>query len=115
MKITAATTAFSMMVGGDGIISLQGSLILATVEPLLKQSSAIFQQQMGDLTIDLAGVSHVDSAGLALLIHWLRELRAAGRYLSYIQTPSHLLHLAQTNGVENILPFAAVAAENLTQ
>ena len=109
------TSAFSMVVGGDGIISLQGSLLLVTVESVLKQSSPIFVQQAGDLTIDLAGVSHADSAGLALLIHWVRELRAAGRYLSYIQTPTHLLRLAHANGVEDILPFATVTSENPTQ
>lgn len=105
----------SMTVDGDGIISLRGALLLATVESVLKQSSKIFVQQSGDLTIDLAGVNHADSAGLALLIHWVRELRAAGRYLSYIQTPTHLLRLAQTNGVEDILPFAAVMSENHPQ
>lgn len=110
-----APNKFSMMVGGDGIILLQGALLLATVEPLLKQSSQTFVQLTGDLTIDLAGVTHADSAGLALLIHWVRELRAAGRYLSYIQTPTHLLDLARANGVEEILPFAAVTPKNLTQ
>lgn len=96
-----------MVVGSDGIVSIQGSLLLATVSGVLRQSQKLFRQQDGDLTIDLAGVTHADSAGLALLIYWVREHRGQGRYLSYIQTPSHLLQLAEANDLENILPFAA--------
>ncbi|MCW8983134.1 MAG: STAS domain-containing protein, partial [Gammaproteobacteria bacterium] len=67
----------------------------------------IFLAHGGDLTIDLGGVSRGDSAGLALLIHWVRELRGTGRYLSFIHTPAHLMRLAEASDLTEILPFAS--------
>ena len=104
----------SILEGADGIVSVQGALLLVTVEEALRQSGEIFKGHEGDAIIDLAGVNRADSAGLALLIHWVRELRTSGRYLSYIHTPTHLLKLAQASDLENILPFAPAAAANLS-
>ena len=102
-----SATPFTIVVAADGTISVQGELLLATVEEALTLSHKIFLKQDGDLTVDLGGVSRGDSAGLALLIHWLRELRGSGRYLTFIHTPPHLLRLAEASDLTNILPFAS--------
>jgi phospholipid transport system transporter-binding protein len=57
----------------------------------------------GALTFDLAGVSSVDSAGLALLIDWLATARARGGSLRYVAIPDSLLALAKMSDVESLL------------
>ena len=47
---------------GDGRFALQGELNLATVGALWKESGRLFKHQSPGW-IDLAGVSHCDSAG----------------------------------------------------
>jgi len=106
-------TLLNMVVAADGTISLQGELSFMTVEGALTLSHEIFSEQSGDLIIDLGGVTRGDSAGLALLIHWVRELWGSGRYLSFTHTPTHLLRLVQASDLEDILPFAPAAEINL--
>ena len=100
------TSSISVTIGNDGIVSLQGELLLTTIEDALKLGHKLFRDSVGDLTIDLAGVSRGDSAGLALLIHWLRELHSRGRQLSFDGVPSHLLRLAEASDLTNILSFS---------
>ncbi len=95
----------NMTVNADGIIMLQGALLLTTVESVLRQSDKIFANQSGNLTIDLAAITHTDSSALALLMHWSRARHAAGRSLACIHVPKYLLSLAQAFNVEEILPL----------
>ncbi len=53
--------------------------------------------------IDLAGVTASDSAGLALLIEWLRVAKAASRSLRFENIPSQLQQLARLSEVEELL------------
>jgi phospholipid transport system transporter-binding protein len=45
--------------------------------------------------IDLAGVTTIDSAGLALLLEWQSRAHAAGRELTVRNAPDGLLRLAR--------------------
>jgi phospholipid transport system transporter-binding protein len=101
-----SATSLTMVVGDDGTIYLQGELLLTTIDEALALSRPLFMLHCGDLTIDLAGVSRGDSAAIALLIHWVREFRSHGRYLSFSHTPPHLLRLAEASELLQILPFA---------
>jgi phospholipid transport system transporter-binding protein len=79
-----------------------GSLDLATVDTLLPVgSSAISRGQAA--VIDLAGVTHSDSSGLALLIEWLSVAKAAQRTLRYENMPSQLHQLARLSEIEDLL------------
>ncbi len=53
--------------------------------------------------LDLSGLTALDSAGLAVLIAWLGEARAAGRELSYRGMPGPLLPTARVAGVESLV------------
>ncbi|MDH3355038.1 MAG: STAS domain-containing protein [Chromatiales bacterium] len=100
------TVSFNLVAAADGLLSAEGELSLVTVEAALILSRHIFQQQQGDVTVDLGEVSRADSAGLALLILWVRELRGRGRTLTFVHTPPHLLRLAGASNLSNILPFS---------
>jgi phospholipid transport system transporter-binding protein len=57
----------------------------------------------GDLAIDLADVTEVDSAGVAMLLAWQREAHARGGALSLSNLPPALASLARLYGVDGLL------------
>lgn len=90
---------------GQGRFRLSGTLDAHTVTAILKQSEAGFVD--GPLLeIDLSGVSDSDSAGLALLIEWLRMARQRGTQIRYANMPAQLQALARISEVQGLLDSA---------
>ena len=79
-----------------------GELTFATV-PDLYQSSAVWFEGEGELIVDLAQVERTDSAGLALLIEWLRRAQAANRTLRFANIPALVQTLIRINGLQDAL------------
>jgi phospholipid transport system transporter-binding protein len=92
-----------------GRYRVQGELSFATVGTLLDESRKKFDSAPG-LDIDLSGVAHSDSAGLALLIEWLRLAKRAGKRLSYSNLPPQLLAIARLSDVDDLLVGEAVSS-----
>jgi phospholipid transport system transporter-binding protein len=82
--------------------TVAGALTFETV-PGLYQSASNWFAGAGDLTIDLAQVTRTDSAGLALLIEWLRCARAANRTLRFANIPAQVQTLIRINGLQDAL------------
>ncbi len=57
-----------------------GELTFQTVPGLYRESAGWFAGE-GELVIDLAAVTRADSAGLALLVEWLKRARPIARFL----------------------------------
>jgi phospholipid transport system transporter-binding protein len=81
---------------------VSGALDAATVGDLLKQSGERFGNASA-LEIDLAGVAEADSAGLALLIEWVRMAKAAGSTIRFDNVPGQISALARISEVEDLL------------
>jgi phospholipid transport system transporter-binding protein len=89
---------------GEGRYRVSGELDAATVVQVLQQSEQQFPGTK-QLEIDLGGVAHSDSAGLALLIEWLREARRRSQQIRFHNVPQQLHALAQISEVDQL--FAA--------
>jgi phospholipid transport system transporter-binding protein len=85
-------------------ITLSGPVTLANAARLLDEGRQHIAE--GARTVDLAEVTELDSALLALLLAWLREARAAKRELLFANLPQALQTLARLYGVEELLPVA---------
>jgi phospholipid transport system transporter-binding protein len=85
---------------------LNGELSFATVTTLLLQSRPLFAGE-SVLEMDLSGVTHADSAGLSLLIEWLRQAKLQGKQLRYRSLPSQLSALASISDVDGLLSQSA--------
>ncbi len=83
---------------------LTGELVFDTVTSCLHKSLTIFDS-LPKVCFDLAGISRADSAGLALIIEWLREAKKRRVELTLVNVPEQLKTLARVSGVEEILPF----------
>lgn len=81
-----------------------GVLTFATV-PDLDKAGAGLPWSAGCLAIDLAGVTHADSAGLALLVEWTRRARAAGGDIRFEGVPGQLRAAAAVSGLAELLPL----------
>lgn len=99
-------TAADVHVTADGVVQLSGRLGLDTVGALAERGAELFAGR-ATASIDLAGVEHADSAGLALLLAWQRAARRAGCTLRFRHVPATLLAIAETCGVDRVLALAA--------
>ncbi len=87
---------------GPGQLALSGPLVFSTASELLEVSRGLFAGSSA-VSIDLGGVTKVDSAGLALLLEWLRWGWAEGRTVRFTTLPEKLLAIARLSGVEDML------------
>ena len=108
--MTPATTAasFELAAGAAGQpLRLAGVASLATARALLERGSALFGTHP-DVEVDLSAVTHVDSAGLAVLLMWVERARRSGRVLRYSGIPAQLRGIARISAVEEMLRAAEV-------
>jgi phospholipid transport system transporter-binding protein len=91
------------MTDGAPIQPVSGPLTFDSVPVLYRTSEAWFTGHE-ELCIDLAGVTRADSAGLALLIEWLRRARAANCALQFVHVPEQLRTLVRVNGLQDVIP-----------
>ena len=87
-----------------GRYRLSGELGFSTVDALLKTSVKQFSSQSEtSISVDLGQVKHTDSAGLALLIEWLKLAARFNKTLSYCNLPKQLISMAQAMGLDELL------------
>ena len=82
--------------------TVAGALTFETVPDLYRSSTSWFEGT-GELILDLAQVERTDSAGLALLIEWLRRAQAANRTLRFANIPAQVQTLIRINGLQDAL------------
>ncbi len=90
---------------GDDRFAPQGELNLASVQEVWEQSQRLFERQ-APRCIDLAGVTHSDSAGVALLVEWLRLARQSGQTVRFVNIPPQMLAIIRVTGLDGLLPLA---------
>jgi len=87
---------------GDGRFALRGPVVFATAGELLAEGNRLFAGSP-QVRIEMAAVTRVDSAALALLIEWLRQAKASGQSLSFQAMPEKLRAIAKLTGAGDIL------------
>lgn len=87
---------------GGGRFRVSGALDAGTVADVLEQSEQRFADAPS-VEVDLAGVADADSAGLALLIEWLRAARQRGQPIHFDNIPGQINALARISEVEDLL------------
>ena len=87
---------------GAGRFRVSGVLDASTAGEVLEQSESRFEQ-FKDLDIDLGGVGDSDSAGLALLIEWLRLARHREKTIHFANVPAQIEALARISEVEDLI------------
>ena len=78
-----------------------------TVEPALER--ALAEPGVRALTVDLSGLSFIDSTGIGILLRLESEARARGTELSIVPAPAEVHRVFEVAGVADALPFAKPA------
>ncbi len=89
---------------GEGRFLLSGSLTFDNVPDIWRETRALLSSHRR-LAFDLSGIQRTTSAGLALLIEWLRLARREGKALRYLNVPGQMRALIQVSDLEAILPI----------
>ncbi|PHS24512.1 MAG: sulfate transporter [Methylophaga sp.] len=87
----------------DNIFRVTGELTFATVNALLEQAPDLFENHH-KLNIDLTNVTRSDSAGLALLIDWIRLAKNTNKEIMFYNIPAQMLAISNASGVDELLP-----------
>jgi phospholipid transport system transporter-binding protein len=88
----------------EGGVAVEGPLTFATARSARDLARPILAAGgSAPLEIDCARVTASDSAGLAVLLDWLRTAKRAGRPLRYSHLPEGLVALARISEVEELL------------
>ncbi len=90
-------------IADDGRYRLPEALTFATTPQLYLQTGNMFNTPLPLLTFDLAGVTRVDSAGLALMLEWRREAQRRGKNIRFQNIPAQLAAIAKVSGLNGIL------------
>lgn len=98
-----AGTNASLKSNGNGRFQLHGELDFATATELWRESKILFAHN-APVQIDLAGVTRSNSAGVALLVEWLRQAKARQQVLQFINLPAQMNAIIQVADLETLLP-----------
>ena len=83
---------------------ISGPVTLGNVSAVLEEGRRHLAE--GVQTVDLAEVSEMDSALLALLLAWLRDAKAREQPIAFANPPESLLTIARLYGVDRLLPVS---------
>ena len=93
-----------MIVREGARMVLSGPVTLANVAAVLEEGRRHLED--GVESVDLAGVTEMDSALLALLLAWMREAKSRERSLTLANPPQALSTIARLYGVDTLLGHA---------
>lgn len=85
----------------EGRCTLKGAVNLENALALREEGLRLFAAP--EVTLDLAGVTEVDSAAVSLLFEWRRAALAANRTIRYVNLPDNLTSLATLYGVTELV------------
>lgn len=100
----AAPASFEIVVTSPGRFAARGALTFTNARSARGEGlHALRTSSARDLEVDCSGITHSDSAGLAVLLEWMAIMKGDGRPLCFASLPPGLLALARISGVEEML------------
>lgn len=86
---------------GSGTFIVDGDLTFFTIDKKTVNSFS-FLTNNKQVTLDLGGVGNSDSAGLALMIEWIKNARTKRVQLKFRNIPPQILNLAKLSGLDKL-------------
>jgi phospholipid transport system transporter-binding protein len=79
-----------------------GEMTLESAKIALIESKGVFDA-VNDIEIDLQHVTQADSAGLALLVDWMRAAKKAKKSIAFKHLPGQMNAIAKAFGLGDLL------------
>lgn len=93
-----------MILREEGKLSVEGPVTIDSVGGVVAQGIALFGR--GNVVIDLARVTEVDSTAVSMLLEWQREAVRRNGKLSVVNAPPNLQSLVRLYGVAELMKLA---------
>ena len=93
-----------LAMGDDQRLYVSGVVSFDTVPRLSEQADHLFSR-LERIDVDLSQVTRSDSAGLALMVEWMRQARLLQRPITYLNIPAQMLAIARVSGLDRVLPL----------
>jgi len=97
---------------GSGRFIVDGDLTFQTIDKKTANGFA-FLKTAKQITMDLGGVGNADSAGLALMLEWIKQARHKKVQLHFKNIPEQLINLAKLSGLSSLSYFNPDAETNI--
>lgn len=85
--------------GGRG--ALAGAVTLDNVGAVLEEGNRVFTAPV--VTVDLSGITEVDSTAVSVLLEWRRAALRDKRVIEYVNFPANLRSLIELYGMDELL------------
>ncbi|AWN14390.1 lipid asymmetry maintenance protein MlaB [Salinisphaera sp. LB1] len=85
-------------------VRVDGELDVDNVPARLRKSAAWFNPGR-ETVVDLGGVTRADSAGVALLLEWIREADKAGATLHFANAPAQMRAIIDFCALNDVIPM----------
>lgn len=92
-------SSFNLLEQTTGHYLVEGELTFFSLNKTTTKSF-VFLNAKHEVSIDLSHVNSADSAGLALLVEWIKQSKRYGTKLVFKNIPEQLLTLAQLGGLD---------------
>jgi phospholipid transport system transporter-binding protein len=86
-------------------LRVRGELNFASVADLWRTTGPLFAADP-PVRVDLSGVSHANSAGVALLVDWLSQASRRQQALVFLNVPAQMRAIIQVADLDMVLPLA---------
>lgn len=91
-----------MSFAGQDSFTVSGELVFKTV-PRWRRIGRQYIDSTEEPIFEFSNITRCDSAGVALLLAWLRDAKERGRVIRFAQMPQQLTEIAQVYGVLEVL------------
>lgn len=96
----------SIVFQSNGRWLIHGELTFASIYGKLVESPPFLRGGSKDIILDFSQVTSTDSAGLALMIEWIKITRHYRIQLQFKNVPKQLLNLAKLSGLDKTHYFS---------
>lgn len=86
------------------VFIVSGPVTLDSAKDALAKTGGVFDN-VTDIEVDLKGVTESDSAGLALLLEWMRAAKNANKPITFKHLPEQMDAIAKASGLDELLPL----------
>ena len=101
-KISSSTPL--SVIATDKGVDLKGSLVYSTVSSVLSEGCKLLENHQTDsISINLADVKRIDSAGITLLLEWKRLCDKNNKSYQVVGAQAQAVSLITTNKMQGVL------------
>jgi anti-anti-sigma factor len=95
--------------GGRHTISVAGELDMASAPELTAMIERVCAEGASAITVDLSGLTFIDSTGLHIIISTSERCKNLGLDFQLVPGPQKIQRLFEVTGLLNVLPFQVAA------